>query len=323
MRREPGAARRGGEPRRQDPPPTPTTSRRPPTRSTRSRSSTRSRCRSSSPASGRTSRPAGSAPSWSGTSPVRRRSGSPSPTVPISTRSIQPHSTAGTTSSSSSWRTARRQPARPPSTRQRRSSTSPPWGSRPATRCSSRPTRSSRVPSVRRRAGRLPPVAVGPRPLRQRRRRWVDGTTFEPRRPVPGVRGVLLHVPGAVHDGEDVVSRRRRRLGGGSAVELGRRRVHVERPRGPAHGLRRDQHGLGRPVEQRVGLAVGLAAEPGGDVRLVRHAAAVERYHRDRWGRRRPLGAVVHAGRGPPSHRQRGATRRERDVRAERLAAGE
>ncbi len=57
-------------------------------------------------------------------------------------------------------------------------------------------------PDVPGRAGRLRPVAGGPRALRQRRRRRGDGTAVEPRQPVPRVRGVLLQVPGAVHDGD-------------------------------------------------------------------------------------------------------------------------
>ena len=70
------------------------TTRRSPTRSIRSRSSTRSRCRRSWPASGRTSRPAATAPIWPSTSPARTRSGSRSPTAPTSTRSIRTRSTA-------------------------------------------------------------------------------------------------------------------------------------------------------------------------------------------------------------------------------------
>ena len=74
------------------------TSRRSPTRSPRSPSSTGSRCRPSWPASGPTSRPAGTARPWPRTSPAPTASGSPSRTAPTSTRSTRRRSTAGTTS---------------------------------------------------------------------------------------------------------------------------------------------------------------------------------------------------------------------------------
>ena len=159
-------------------------------------------------------------------------------------------------------------------------------------------------PDVPGSAGRLRSVAGGPRALRQRRGRRRDRAAVEPRHSVPGVRGVLLRVPGAVHHGAHVVSRRRWSLGGATAGGLRRRLVHLERARSPAHRLRGDQHGLRRAVEQRIGLAVGLAAESGRHVRLVRHGTTLERHHRDRWRRGRPLGAVIDAGRGPAGDRE-------------------
>ena len=70
VRGQPGAPRRGGRPEREDRGQLALRPRRSPTRSTRSPSSTRSRCRCSWRASGRTSRPAATAPTSSSTSPA-------------------------------------------------------------------------------------------------------------------------------------------------------------------------------------------------------------------------------------------------------------
>ena len=101
------------------------------------------------------------------------------------------------------------------------------------------------------------------------------------------------------------------------------RPVHVQRERSAADRLRRIQHRDQRDVEQCLGLAVGLAAEPGRHRGLLRHGPPGDGHHGRRRGRGGSLGPVVDAGRRPAGHRQRGAARRERDLRAERLAAGQ
>ena len=70
-------------------------------------------------------------------------------------------------------------------------------------------------------------------------------------------------------------------------------------------------------------VAVELEAEPGRHRGVVCVGAADGEHDRDRRGRGASVGAVLDAGRRPSGHGQRGATGRQRDVRAERLAAGQ
>ena len=71
---------------------------------------------------------------------------------------------------------------------------------------------------------------------------------------------------------------------------------------------------------ERIAVAVELAAEPGRHRDLVRLRATQVEHHGDRRRRCPPVGAVLDTGRRPSGDDQRGAARRNRDVRAERMA---
>ena len=103
----------------------------------------------------------------------------------------------------------------------------------------------------------------------------------------------------------------------------GRRRLlHLRRERHAADRLRRE-HRLGRSVGQRVAVGMELGAAAGGLRGVLRVGAAHDQHDRDRRRRRPPVGQVLHPERRLPGDRQRGASRRQRDLRAERLAAGQ
>ncbi len=133
-----------------------------------------------------------------------------------------------------------------------------------------------------------------------------DFATF----PIPGTtaRTWYLRAPGA--------------LGTTPADDRGDQLLHRERERPPPHQLR-EQHRRRRPVGQRVAVAVELAAASRGQRGLVRLRAAHREHHGHRQRRGVPLGAIVDPRRRPAGDDQRGATRRDRDVRAERLDARE
>ncbi len=114
-------------------------------------------------------------------------------------------------------------------------------------------------------------------------------------------------------------------LGSGGALtdkvptRVGDQRVRCERARAAPYRLR-GQHRLRRAVGQRVAVVVELAAAAGGHRGLVRLGTAHRRHHGRRERRGLALGALVDPRRRPAGHDQRGATRRQRGLRAERLA---
>ena len=321
LRGQPGPARRGGEPDGKRSKRTRRTTRRWPTRSTRSRSSTRSTCRRSWPASGRTSRPGAIVPIWLSTSPVRVASGSRSPTAPTSTRSIRTRTTGCTTSWSCTSRTRHRS-----STRRSVRAAAPvvyqeamglPKGdvvTLPPDPIQLQPTYESALSAFE----ALPAIRVlfdngaGTSPT--------GSTTagdpypgFEQsfsKFPIPGTKAQSWYFgPGGTLNAT-AANRRRGRL------------LHLGCERRAADGLR-GQHRHGRSLGQRVRVGMELGAAPGRLRRVLRVGAAHDRHHRRRWGRRPPVGQVIHSGRRSPGDRQRGASRRQRDVRPERLDPGE
>ena len=87
----------------------------------------------------------------------------------------------------------------------------------------------------------------------------------------------------------------------------------------PAPHRLREQHRQRRAVGQRIAVAVELGAEPAGTA--VSYVSAPLTTNTTVIGgrRRRPLGALVDPRRRSAGHDQRGASRRQRDVRPERL----
>jgi len=77
--------------------------------------------------------------------------------------------------------------------------------------------------------------------------------------------------------------------------------------------------GTGRAVGQRIRVGMELGAAAGRLRRVLCLGAAHDQHHRHRWGRSAPLGQVIHSGCRSPGDRQRSASRRQRDVRPERL----
>ena len=163
--------------------------------------------------------------------------------------------------------------------------------------------------------------AADPRAVRQRRRPVAHGQ-HDARRPLPRFRAVVLEVPDTGHEGAVLVPRLGRHPERQSSHAAGHQLIHVQRQGAPADRLFRE-HGHGRPVGKRVGVAVELEAEPGRHCGVLSVGAAQDEHDRDRSRRRAPVAAVLDAGCRPPGHRQRGAPGRQRDVRAERLAEGE
>ena len=102
----------------------------------------------------------------------------------------------------------------------------------------------------------------------------------------------------------------------------GHRRIHVGPERAAPYQLR-EQHRRRRVVGQRVAVGMEVGAEPRGHCRLLCLGAAGDRHHRRRRRRRLRMGAIVDPRRRPSGDDQRGASGRERDVRAERLHASE
>ena len=227
-------------------------------RSTRSRSSTRSRCRRSWRASGRTSRPAVTAPTSPSISPAPSSSGSRSPTAPTSTRSIPTPMTAGTTSWSCSSPTRRRSPTRRHAGgRSRHLPVGD--GSQRRRNAAARPDPAPADVPVG--AVGVRGAAADPRAVRQRRRPVAHGQ-HDARRPLPRFRAVILEVPDTGHEGAVLVPRLGRHPERQSSHAAGHQLIHVQRQGAPADRLFRE-HGHGRPVGKRVGVAVELEAEPG------------------------------------------------------------
>ena len=79
------------------------------------------------------------------------------------------------------------------------------------------------------------------------------------------------------------------------------------------------QHGPRRAVGRCVSVGMELGAAHGRVGRVLCVSTAQQRYDRDRWRRREPLGAVIHTGRRSSGDDQRGAPRRQRNVRPGRL----
>ena len=100
------------------------------------------------------------------------------------------------------------------------------------------------------------------------------------------------------------------------------RLLHLRRECHAADGLR-SQHGLGRSVGQRVAVGMELGAAGGRLRGVLRLGAAHDRHDRDRRRSRPPVGQVLHPERRFPGDRQRGASRRQRNVRPGRLAPGQ
>ena len=309
---------------RQDPRELPLQRRRSPTRSTRSRSSTRSTCRCSWPASGRTSRPADTAPTWPSTSPAPTASGSRSPTAPTSTRSTRTRSTAGTTSWSCSSPTRRRsQNAGGRSGPPRRSSTSRRWVSRRPTSSRCRPTRSRRSrPTTRRSPAfeELPQVRV----LFDNGAGQSPTGTIDGGRPLPGVRAVVLDVPDPGHHGPHLVLRAAAaRSRNAAAAPQGHQLVHARTPRrcrSPTTGRNTGTGGLWGNASQ---WQWNWQQNPSGTAVSYVSAPLTTNTTVDRRRRGAPVGALLDARRRPAGHDQRGATGRQRDVRPERLDPGE
>ncbi len=217
---QPGSARRRHEPARRNQRKRDLLARPWPTRWTRSRSSTTSRCRRSWPASGRTSRPADTARTSHSTSPAPSASGSPSPTAPTSTRSTPRPSTACMTSWISTSRTRRRANGRRSSKGLRPRSTRRRWGSRKATKSRFRPTRSrnrSRTGRPRRNSKSSPRSAC-------------CSTTARDRRRAKATRRATLIPPSKRRSPNGRFRRRRAR---GTSVRKGRSTAHPRRPKGP------------------------------------------------------------------------------------------
>ena len=127
--------------------------------------------------------------------------------------------------------------------------------------------------------------------------------------PIPGTtaRSWYLGSDGALSDSQPA--------GAGADV------VHVERPRPAAHQLhRRHRGGLRRSVDRHA--AVQLDTEPGGQRGLLRDQPAERQHHGRRRRRRAPVGPLLHPERRPSGDDQRGQARRQGDLRAGRLGAG-
>ncbi len=159
----------------------------------------------------------------------------------------------------------------------------------------------------------------GARAVRQRCRR---GTArYGGRgRPVRRIRARLLEVADRAHGRAELVPRSPRNACRYAARDRRLQLVHCE-PEGAAAHQSRTECRRRRAVGQRVAVAVELAAAPVGHGRLVRDGAAHVEHDGDRCRSGPAVGEVVGPRRRPPGHDQRGASRRKRDVRAERLAS--
>ena len=255
--------------------------RRWPTRSTRSRSSTRSTCRRSWPASGRTSRPAATAPIWSehftGTNQKWFTFTNGAHIDSLDPVHVQPlvRLPGAVRRAPGADRRTRRSSAPP-----RRSSTRRRWGSRrptsvtlPADPIQLQPTYAV---GARRRSKQLP---AGPGAVRQRRRARRRPAARRAGDPYPGFEQSFstFPVPGT--------TARTWYLGPGGTLDEQpptARRASTRTPRTRTPLPLTDygsQHRHRRAVGQRVAVAVELAAEPGGHRGLLRLGAAHGEHH--------------------------------------------
>ncbi len=171
---------------------------------------------------------------------------------------------------------------------------------------------------IRRSAVGLHGAAGGSRAVRQRRGNRAARRRDRRGQPLSRLRTVLLGVPDSRHDRALLVSRAGRRTHRRTGDRPWQRLLHLECQRHAADGL----HGRHRPglaVGQRLPVAMELGAAAGRLSRVLRVRAAEQRHHGDRRWRRQPLGEVIHSRRRPPGDDQRGAPRRQRDLRPERL----
>ena len=139
--------------------------------------------------------------------------------------------------------------------------------------------------------------------------------------PYPGFEQSFSTLPGPRHEARALVPRAEWHAER-SARQRARASTRTPRTRTRCRSTDFGRQHRGRwPVGERVAVAVELAAESRRHRRLVRLRAAHVEHHGDRRGRSAPVGAVLDTRRRPPGDDQRGTPGRERDVRAERLAA--
>ena len=275
------------------------------------------------PVGGRADRRALCGPGRS-TSPARPRSGSPSPTAPTSTRSIRPRSTAVRLPRAVRRRTRRRSSTQRSSTPRRRviyqEAMGLPEDRRRDPAVGSDPDRThlrSGAGGLRSAAGRSGCCSTTARaPRRPARKRPGD--------PYPGFEAVLLGLPGPGHHGRIP----------GTSGPAERWTNSCPPPRHDSDSYTSNASAL--PLTDfggntGAGGLWGNASQwewnweqpPAGSAVSFVSAPLASNTTVDRRRRRASLGQVIDPGRRPPGDGQRSAARRQRDVRAGRLAAGE
>ena len=255
----------------------------------------------------------GHCPTWPRTSPAPSASGSPSPTASTSTRWTPRRSTAGTTSSSSTWRSEG-----PSSSGARRRSRRPCiYDARmgiagvtlPPDPIQAEPSYAAALAAFQ----ALPPVRI----LFDN---GAGGST--PGAPVPGLRALVLALPGARDPGAAPGTSG----DGGALTPASPRPAPSDRSPGTQGARRRPtspatRRRPGRAVDRRRPPTTGRRTPPG-TRRVLRERAARAPTRRDRRRRACRLWIqVLGPQRRPAGDGLRGAARRQGDVRAERLAA--
>ena len=172
-------------------------------------------------------------------------------------------------------------------------------------------------------AGRLRSAPRDPGAVRQRRRHLADRQQRPPAIRIRASNRLVLRIPDPRHDGPVLVLRAERHAHRTAPGVEGRRLLHLERQRHAADrllGQHRHRGACGATPPQ---WEWNWEQPPGGLGRVLRVGAAHRRHHRDRRRRGPPVGEVVHPERRLPGDGQRSPSRRQRDLRPGRLAAGE
>ncbi len=233
-------------------------------------------------------------------------------------------STAGTTSSSCSSPTRRRSSTRRRSAPRRRSSTSRRWGCRRATPITLPPDPIQEQPTY---AGALAAFEALPevRVLFDNGAGSLADRQLHAGRPVPGLRAVVLDASRSpARPRNRGTSARAARSAASRPRRQGIDSVHVEREGAAADRLQRQHRAAAAcGATRRSGSGTGSRTRPGTAVSYVSRPAVARTQPSSVPGAVHLWVQLLDARRRPPGHGQRGAPRRQRDVRSERLDAGQ